>query len=395
MKVLNVVRSKNLVSDVLTDDPIGQTGQDNVKIYSEENLPNSFFVYFIKLGDKHCTGYTYGNAFDTSEGVLKGTPTEIMNRIKLGKAKIVISWPLESFVEDNIFFAIHNYFKHYQLPLTSVVYLNCCPNGKTLYESFCTRNNIGEERITMEYIPWYMYDKSNITPPYSTGKRSKVFFALNRRMHEHRCLTVMLMEKENLLDKFYISFPKNHIGTDETFLKKASGYLHTLSKYGLTLEDVERIDNKLPMVLDINNWNPYPLPVVSNTLKNFYDDSLISLVAETYFFSNVIHLTEKTFKPIINHHPFIMVSSPHTLKAIKSFGFRTFDNIIDETYDSIEDHYERFDAILSIIRHMSTWNSKKIEKATAEVKEIVDYNYLLLNSRPRVELNNFVEKYGV
>jgi len=395
MKVLNVVRSKNSVSDVITDDPITQTGQDNVKIFNEENLPTDFFVYFIKLGDKHCTGYTYGDAFVKEKGVLSETPIEIMKRIKKGTAKIVLSWPLESFVEDNIFFAIHNYFNHYQISLTSIVYLNCCSNGKILYDSFCSRNEIGKNLISLEYIPWYLYDTYHVTPPYIPGKRNKTFFALNRRMHEHRCLTVMLMTKENLLDKFYMSFPKNHIGTNETFLYKASGYIHSFSRYGLTLEDVKRTDEKLPLILDVDNWNPYPLPIVSNKLKKFYDDSFMSLVAETYFFSNVIHLTEKTFKPIINHHPFIMVSSPRTLQAIKSFGFKTFDNIIDESYDTIEDHYDRFNAILSIIRHLATWDSKKLENASREIKQVVDYNYLLLNSRPRVELNNFIEKYGV
>ena len=149
------------------------------------------------------------------------------------------------------------------------------------------------------------------------------------------------------------------------------------------------------MILDIDNWNPYPLPVASSSLNKFYKNSLMSVVTETFFYSNIIHLTEKSFKPIVNHHPFIVVSAPHTLKAIRSFGFKTFGNIIDESYDDIENHQDRFNAILAVIRDMTTWNLKKISKTTNEFKEIVEYNYNLIHSRPHTELNNFVEKYGV
>jgi hypothetical protein len=109
----------------------------------------------------------------------------------------------------------------------------------------------------------------------------------------------------------------------------------------------------------------------------------------------VIHLTEKTFKPIVNRHPFIVVSAPYTLKAIRSFGFKTFDTIIDESYDNILDHNERFDTIVNIIKDMSLWDKKKIAKTTAQIKDIVDYNYDLLIRRPTDELNSFVEKYGI
>jgi len=395
MKTLNFIRASTLVSDTNTDDPITQTGNYNIRPFSETNIPSDFFLYVIKLGDKHCTRFGYGGAFKLENGVLAGAPVEILNRVKQGTAKIVLSWPLESFMEDSIFLEIHEYFKFYNISLTSVIYLNCCPNGKEIYESFCKRHNVGLDRITTEYIPWYMYDKSNRSKPYYPGKRRKVFFALNRRMHEHRCLLVTLMHKENLLDKFYMSFPSHHVGTNETFFEKAKSQLTPNNRYGITLDDIQNVNDKLPMILDIDNWNLFPLPITSSSLNKFYETSLLSIVAETFFYSNVIHLTEKSFKPIINHHPFIVVSAPHTLKAIRSFGFKTFGNIIDESYDEIENHQERFDAILTIIRDLATWSTKKKGQATEKLKEIVDYNYNLIHSRPLVELNSFVEKYGI
>lgn len=393
MKMLNVVRSMTPVSDTKTDDPI--FFGENIDVFSENELPQDFFLYVIKLGDKHCTRFGYGEAFKLDKGVLDGAPLEVISRVNAGTAKIVISWPLESFMDDSIFTEIHDYFNHHKIPLTSIIYLNCCPNGDELYRSFCDRNGIDSNRISKEYIPWYMYDRTNASEPYKVGNKSKMLFALNRRMHEHRCLMVTLMNKENLLDKFYMSFPSYHLGTNESFVEKTTGYLPLFSRYGLTEQDVKNVEPKLPMVLDIEDWDPYPLPITSDVLGKFYDDSLFSLVAETYFFSKVIHLTEKTFKPIINRHPFICFASPNTLKVIKSFGFKSFDTIIDESYDSIENHFERFDAIVKIIKDMATWSPEKIAKVSAEVEEIVNYNYDLMNTRGNVELNSFVEKYGV
>jgi hypothetical protein len=389
MKILNIVRSKTLLSDTVTDDPILYSGR-----LHEKEIPKDFFLYIIKLGDKHCTGSSYGDAFNLDNGVLHDIPNDVLSRVTEGTAKIVISWPLESFVDDSIFLQMHNYFNAHNIFLSSVIYLNCCANGKIMYESFCNRHNIGTQRISIEYIPWYMYDRTSKSSPYVPGKRSRTFFALNRRMHEHRCLMLMILHKENLLDKFYISFPKHHVGTNETFFNKAAR-MHLMQQYNISQEDVKSIDNKLPMVLDITDWNPYPLPIVSNKLSFFYQNSFISIVAETFFYSNVIHLTEKTFKPIVNRHPFIVVSAPYTLKAIRSFGFKTFDTIIDESYDNILDHNKRFDTIIDIIKDMSLWDKKKIAKTTAQIKDIVDYNYDLLIHRPTDELNSFVEKYGI
>ena len=48
MKILNVIRAKTPVSDTVTDDPISQSGQVNIKLFSENNIPEEIFLYWIK-----------------------------------------------------------------------------------------------------------------------------------------------------------------------------------------------------------------------------------------------------------------------------------------------------------------------------------------------------------
>ena len=39
------------------------------------------------------------------------------------------------------------------------------------------------------------------------------------------------------------------------------------------------------------------------------------------------YLTEKTFKPILNMQPFVIVGNAYSLKMLKQLGYKTFGNI--------------------------------------------------------------------
>ena len=71
----------------------------------------------------------------------------------------------------------------------------------------------------------------------------------------------------------------------------------------------------------------------------------ISVVLETVFADQRIHLTEKTLRPIACGHPFLLAAGPGSLEFVRSYGFQTFDPWIDESYDCIQDHDQRLQAI--------------------------------------------------
>jgi len=395
-KILNLVLSTVLESDYNTGDPIRETGLNLIKKYNDNNIVNSFFLYVIKLGDKHCTKIDYGNAFTIGQGILHSVKKEILERVRNNTVKILISWPMESFLQDRIFELMHSYFKYHNIPNSNVIYLSCCPNGKELYNAYCQHNNISE-KLNIEYIPWYLYSSTIYkSKEYVPGRRKKKFFNLNRRMHLHRMLFVLKVFKEKLNDNFYISFPNSQPNSKEKFLDIAmNNHLRYLQEYNIDENDITEFNKLLPLRIDIKEWNTYPLPIKSEKLDVYYQNSLFSIVSETYFFSKIIHLTEKTFKPIINRHPFIMISAPYTLRKIREFGFKTFGDIIDESYDEIEDDELRFDTIMNLVREISLWGPRRISQVSVQIKEIVDFNYDLMQSRPRFELNSFIEKYGV
>jgi len=86
-----------------------------------------------------------------------------------------------------------------------------------------------------------------------------------------------------------------------------------------------------------------------------YTNSYFNLVLETHFDadgSGGAFLTEKTFKPIKHGQPFVVVGAPGSLAALRSLGYRTFDSVIDNSYDTIQDNTQRWLAVRSVIQQI-------------------------------------------
>jgi len=79
-----------------------------------------------------------------------------------------------------------------------------------------------------------------------------------------------------------------------------------------------------------SNWN------IMQANPEWYSKTHFSIVLETYIKNEYpIFITEKTFKPIANEHPFMIASVPRTLDTLRSWGFETFNNLFDESYDDL------------------------------------------------------------
>lgn len=77
-----------------------------------------------------------------------------------------------------------------------------------------------------------------------------------------------------------------------------------------------------------------------------YHDSAIDVVLETLFDDGRLHLTEKILRPIACGKPFMLVGTQGSLGYLRRYGFRTFDGLIDESYDDIEDPAQRLEAVV-------------------------------------------------
>ena len=72
----------------------------------------------------------------------------------------------------------------------------------------------------------------------------------------------------------------------------------------------------------------------------------MEIVLETLFDDSRWHLTEKALRPIACGKPFMLVATTGSLQYLRSYGFETFGDFIDESYDLKTDPVARLTAVI-------------------------------------------------
>lgn len=122
---------------------------------------------------------------------------------------------------------------------------------------------------------------------------------------------------------------------------------------------------------------------------DLYTQSHCSLVMETHFDvdqSGGAFLTEKTFKPIKYGQPFVIAGGPGSLQALRDLGYRVFDGIIDNEYDTIVDNTQRYFALRNAIEKIA-----KNQNFYDMCLEDTTYNQKIFQQRVNEPLNSFIK----
>ena len=150
-------------------------------------------------------------------------------------------------------------------------------------------------------------------------------------------------------------------------------------------------DNKLHYnhyIFNNPNWQPVhkleqylePTTATSNSSADFdvndYNNTEFEIVLETLFDDTRQQLTEKILRPIACKQPFILASTAGSLKYLQHYGFKTFGDIIDESYDTIHDPVERMKSIIKTMRDIASWSSEYKTTQIKKIKQITEYNHL-------------------
>ena len=84
---------------------------------------------------------------------------------------------------------------------------------------------------------------------------------------------------------------------------------------------------------------------------DWYARTAFSMVAETCV-NGKRFISEKIFKPLSFQHPFIVYGTVGTLKFLHESGFETFNHVIDESYDTINNTLLRLQAIEQVLNDL-------------------------------------------
>lgn len=336
-------------------------------------------------------------------GVLERSPVPfaVWEKIINGNGYILLTVRYESFVDYQMFNRIHSYFTSHGVPMNKIIYLSNCANCKEVYAKYCRQHGI-TDTINCEYIGLYLQinkgilqDKRYAARQDMKKAKEKLFLNFNRRHRPHRYLLLLKMIENNLLDDCYMSFSKDG-GSSLPYEHWLADTEAICRKYNIKLsrEEIDNLYHKLPFVLDSDKFYRFPVEDELLDTASWYDKTTIHLASETNFENNVIHLTEKTIKPIIFKQAFIIVGPAKTLAYLKKLGFKTFSDFWDESYDDEIDAAKRMDKIIQVMKQIKSWPDDSIGKFLKRTNLIREYNFNVMKTLEPLEAKEFLETYG-
>ncbi len=283
----------------------------------------------------------YANFFDK-------IPKEIIDKINNDKGKLLINYSHEGWVSDWLLKGIYLGAKNVGIKFDNIIVILNDYNLETKLNKFKENYNLEKYPNVINYSFYltasskhfyYKHINKNLVDKHINLKKPYKFLSLNRRLDLHR-VKLMCEILNDISFESIISFDKTLITNEVPILFEKEPLLK--EKFDL-LPDKVVADRE-----DIANTNGY-----EHENENLFLDSYISIVTETSFYIDNDFISEKIWKPLYQFHPFIVVGRPHLLKYLKEIGFKTFDWLIDETYDTIDDNELRMEMIVKEIKRLS------------------------------------------
>lgn len=203
------------------------------------------------------------------------------------------------------------------------------------------------------------------------------------------------------------------IGTRRDFRDKLVNIIQQNIKFDNFVLNYAGVElGKSSRALDINydfdNYNSYkPIhqyySISSSLPTKLYNKSKVLLVVETTCgtksettceMHDEFFVTEKTVKALLTGIPFVLCGSYNFLKNLKALGFRTYNEIWDESYDQILNVDERMLTLVNTLNDIDRllWDETVIDKC----KQIAYHNKSLLlnvNSIMKTEIEAIIEKF--
>ena len=197
------------------------------------------------------------------------------------------------------------------------------------------------------------------------------FIAFNRIITNDRSYRIYLVSKlkeQGLLDRGKISFNVTdnlfNDWRDETSNPNSKLSEHAKQHIEQNLVDVDKL---------IIDYAELPGSASADIPRS--TDAFWHIVTETVFYYDKLHLTEKIFKPIVSKQPFMLLASPGNLAYLKSYGFKTFDSVIDESYDSIVDNDLRTEAVIRQLHWYCNLSPGEKTDIIQQLEPVIDYNF--------------------
>ena len=207
-------------------------------------------------------------------------------------------------------------------------------------------------------LDWFRFAKHVVITPANLQKQFLIYNRAWAGSREYRLKFVELLQQQNLVDSCQTSF--NPVDPEHDVHYTAHEFKNTAFKPA-------HIQDTFPTTAASSCSS-------ADFTAEDYANTKFEVVLETLFDDNRIQLTEKILRPVACGHPFILASTPGSLAYLRDYGFKTFDGIINESYDTESDPVKRLNLIVAAMKTITAWTQQEQLLNHAKIKEITNYN---------------------
>lgn len=276
-------------------------------------------------------------------------PRIISERVKQGEVRILFFYH----EGDNPF--------HIKQRLDTLAESHSLPTRSYLFVSSNSASDSLSSFVSFQDSELWFWHRNREVPPCvaHTDLRQKNWTVLNRLHKWWRAAIMTDLKRYGILDQSYWSYCETDTNQD------------SIDQCPIALDCVDDLRTlthafvqRAPYFVDDltqDQRNDHSL-----TLDYLHNDSYCNIVLETlldYDQSGGVLLSEKTFKPIKHGQMFFVAGAAGSLRLLRELGYRTFDHVLDNSYDAITDNTDRWISLRSSIVETANSDMKKLYEA--------------------------------
>jgi len=278
-------------------------------------------------------------------------------------------------------------------------------------------NNPKIEQYKEEFKSEFIFHRTNLLQMTSAAvwnelestfvpkKEGKFFCCFNKSPKKHRIATLMELNRYQILQytnwSMLIDYRNGRDYTDtDGLLAEFQYYLGDITTKKGTMDSIlsggTRKSDYEPYI-EMNGWDFSEKHkesiegaggeaggiMVPENRENF-EQSYVNIVTESYYDDNwdAIHVTEKSTRPFFYYQiPIIIATKGHIKFMEEEFGFDFFRDIIDHSYNDIDDGHLRFQRAINEIKRINKKHDE-IKKFYIENQERFEKNKQIVKNLP-------------
>jgi hypothetical protein len=213
--------------------------------------------------------------------------------------------------------------------------------------------------------------------------RTRRFLSLNRTPRPIKILFLLRLLRDGLWNSAFISFGGFRLEGDgpgktrpsrDDMIRALPGFEDLIDDLMPQMESLARVGRQL-LGMKQHGWDRLELwnAGMAADLAE-YDDSWFSVVTETEMRHRPTRITEKMLKPLVNFQPLIVFGNPGSLKMVREYGFETFHNVIDESYDEELDPRRRFDKAYAEFTRLCKMDEAGLARMEHAIEDRLTFN---------------------